>query len=243
MLKQIPIVERLREALLADISGKSMTAGDRIPAEGKLAEQYGVSRNTVREVMIQLESEGMVARCHGVGTILRRSPKVHLRSVAIPDMIRRLGMEAGVEKIAITRDLEIPEIAEKFRLTSSALLMRLERVLTANGRPVAYVADYLAQAHAEKWNVDWSEFDGNLIQLLAANTGGERFLQNASVSATLASGTSAEMLQYEPGGALVEVSTDLFSETVELLAVSRLLIVPGSLPVEFAGTIHATAAP
>lgn len=243
MLKLVPIIERLREELLSGLAKEELDVGDRVPSEGKLAERFGVSRNTVREVMIRLESEGMVARCHGIGTILRRSPSSHVRSVPIPEGIRRQGKVPGVERISVTEDTVSSEIAERFRLPPDANFLRLERVMTADGEPVAFVVDHLSQARVASWEFDWSSFDGNFIRLLSMNTGSERFLQNASVSATLADETTANMLQCEIGAPLVEVSTDMFSEKVELLAVTRLLFVPGAVPVEFAGTIYATTAP
>ncbi len=243
MLKQLPTIERLRDALLSNLADQGLGIGDRIPSEGKLAEKYGVSRNTVREAMIQLESEGVVARCHGVGTILRCTPATYVRTTSLPELIESTGKKPGVERITVTKDILYPEIAKRFRLPSDTKLVRLERALTADGRRVAFIVDYLLQGRLEEWVVDWSEFDGNLIRVLSRNTGSERFLQNASVSAMLADDQVAEDLQCDPGAALTVVSTDMFSERVELLAVSRLLFIPGIVPIRFAGTIHATKTP
>lgn len=243
MLKQLPTVERLREALLSDMAARGLDIGDRVPSEGKLAAQFGVSRNTVREAMIQLESEGMVARCHGVGTILRRAPGTHVRSVALPEVIRSLGKTPGVEQITVADGIHAPDIARRFRLAEDARLLRLERVLTADGQPVAYVVDHLSEAQLASWDVNWATFDGNLISTLADNTRSEKFLQNASISATVSDAEVAAKLNCAVGRPLIEISTDLFSEKVELLAVTRLLIVPGTLPLGFAGTIHATKLP
>ena len=235
MLKQLPTVERLREALLSDMAARGLDIGDRVPSEGRLAAQFGVSRNTVREAMIQLESEGMVARCHGVGT--------HVRSVALPEAIRSLGKTPGVERITGTDGIQAPNIARRFRLAEDARLLRLERVLTADGQPVAYVVDHLSETLLASWDVNWAAFDGNLISTLADNTRSEKFLQNASISATVSDAEVAAKLNCAVGRPLIEISTDLFSEKVELLAVTRLLIVPGTLPLGFAGTIHATKLP
>lgn len=240
MLKQLPTVERLREAVLAELIARDLAAGDRVPSEGKLAEQFGVSRNTVREAMIQLESEGMIARCHGVGTILRRAPGSHVRSVALPEVIRSQGQTPGVAQVSMDEDIGDAEISSRFRMAQGEKLVRLERVLTADKKPVAFVVDYLPQARVRGWGVDWARFDGNLIRVLAKHTGSERFLQNATLSATVADTGIAAKLNCDVGTALVQTSTDLFSEKVELLAVTRLLIVPDTIPIEFAGTIYAT---
>ncbi len=240
MLKQLPTVERLREAVLAELVERKLAAGDRVPSEGKLAEQFGVSRNTVREAMIQLESEGMIARCHGVGTILRRSPGSHVRSVALPEVIRSQGQTPGVAQVSIDEDIEDAEISSRFRMAQGENLVRLERVLTADKKSVAFVVDFLPQARVRGWGVDWERFDGNLIRVLSEHTGSERFLQNATLSATVADTGIAAKLNCGVGTALVQTSTDLFSEKVELLVVTRLLIVPDTIPIEFAGTIYAT---
>ncbi|WP_241462589.1 GntR family transcriptional regulator [Tateyamaria sp. ANG-S1] len=239
MLKQLPTVERLREAVLAAAVERKLTAGDRMPSEGKLAEQFGVSRNTVREAMIQLESEGIVARCHGVGTILRRTPGSHLRSGSIPEVIKSQGQTPGVEQISMAQDIVDADISARFRMAKDEKLVRLERVLTADKRPVAFIVDYLPQDRVRGWDIDWSTFDGNLIRVLSDHTGSQRFLQNASMSAVVADDSIAEKLKCEIGTALVKTSSDMFSEKVELLAVTHLLIVPDTIPIEFAGTIYA----
>ena len=240
MLKQLPTVERRLESVLSDMAARWRYVVDRFPCEGKLAEQFGVSRNTVREAVIQLESEGMLARCHGVGTILRRAPGTHVRSVALPEVIRSIGKTPGVEQISVAEGVHAPDIARRFRLPDAAKLLRLERVLTADGQPVAYVVDHMSPAQFADWDVDWDTFDGNLISKIADHTRSEKFLQNASLSATLSDADVAARLKCDVGLPLIEISTDLFSEKVELLAVTRLLIVPGTLPLGFAGTIHAT---
>ncbi|WP_298976194.1 GntR family transcriptional regulator [uncultured Roseobacter sp.] len=240
MLKQLPTVERLREAVLAELVDRELTPGDRVPSEGKLAEQFGVSRNTVREAMIQLESEGVVARCHGVGTILRRKPGAHLKSGSLPDVIRSQGQTPGVAHISMSQDILDADICARFRIAEDDRLMRLERVLTADERPVAFLVDYLPQDRVREWDIDWSGFDGNLIRVLSDHTGSQRFLQNASLSAVVADEDMAKKLKCEVGTALVKTSSDMFSDKVELLAVTRLLIVPGTIPIDFAATLYAT---
>jgi GntR family transcriptional regulator, transcriptional repressor for pyruvate dehydrogenase complex len=39
-----------------------LKAGDQLPTEAKLAQQFGVNRSTVREGIRQLENEGLVSR-------------------------------------------------------------------------------------------------------------------------------------------------------------------------------------
>ena len=51
------------------LSGK-LKAGDRLPSQEKLAQQLGVSRNTVREAIYKLTVMGLLKAMQGVGTVV-----------------------------------------------------------------------------------------------------------------------------------------------------------------------------
>jgi len=58
------IYKQLRQAL----ADQTYAAGDRLPSENELVEQFGASRPTVGRALAQLESEGLVVRRAGSGT-------------------------------------------------------------------------------------------------------------------------------------------------------------------------------
>ena len=53
---------RIREGRLAP--------GDKLPTEGQVMDEFGVSRTVVREALSKLQASGMVATRHGVGTFV-----------------------------------------------------------------------------------------------------------------------------------------------------------------------------
>lgn len=61
------VVVQLREHIAAE----GLRSGDRLPAERRLAELLGVSRTSVRQAVLALESRGVVEVRHGSGTFLR----------------------------------------------------------------------------------------------------------------------------------------------------------------------------
>jgi GntR family transcriptional regulator, transcriptional repressor for pyruvate dehydrogenase complex len=64
--RTVPAYQMLADALRARILTRELQPGDRLPIEPDLAEQYGVSRSTVREALRVLASQGLVGTWRGV---------------------------------------------------------------------------------------------------------------------------------------------------------------------------------
>ncbi|HZB49239.1 MAG TPA: FCD domain-containing protein [Mycobacteriales bacterium] len=64
--RAVPAYQMLADALRARILTRELKPGDRLPIEPDLADQYGVSRSTVREALRVLTSQGLVSTCRGV---------------------------------------------------------------------------------------------------------------------------------------------------------------------------------
>ena len=60
----------LREHLLDQLRSRAWRAGHRLPAERVLGEQLGVSRSTVRRVLQELKSRGLITQAVGSGTFV-----------------------------------------------------------------------------------------------------------------------------------------------------------------------------
>jgi DNA-binding GntR family transcriptional regulator len=72
-LDPFPKYLQIREILLRRIE-REMRIGDRLPTEHALCEQFGVSRETVRDALGGLEADGMISRTPGQGTFVARLP-------------------------------------------------------------------------------------------------------------------------------------------------------------------------
>src|SRR5689334_25312022 len=71
-----PIVRRLVpdnvfEQLLGEVVDGSLSPGDALPSERRLAELLGVSRPAVREALQRMSATGLVEVRHGGATIVR----------------------------------------------------------------------------------------------------------------------------------------------------------------------------
>ena len=98
-----PTVEELtKEFILL----RNLRSGDKLPTEGELADELGVSRNTVREALRSLQALGIVDIRHGHGTYVR---DIALTSLADSltfwgRLSERDGLE-GVQPIAEVREV------------------------------------------------------------------------------------------------------------------------------------------
>jgi GntR family transcriptional repressor for pyruvate dehydrogenase complex len=105
------LYEVIVEKLVAYISDKNLSEGDRLPAERDLAAKLGVSRASVSQALVALEVQGVLSVRHGDGAILLRRPTEErairaLREHAdrIPDIIEaRVALEVNLAGLAAAR--------------------------------------------------------------------------------------------------------------------------------------------
>ena len=67
MADNVKLYRRIADTVAEAIEAGQYKLGDRLPTERELAEQFGVSRPTLREAMIALEMLGMIEARHGLG--------------------------------------------------------------------------------------------------------------------------------------------------------------------------------
>ncbi len=85
--QDIPKYEQVYRSLRSDLAAGRWRAGDRLPSEAELVEQFGVSRITVGRAMRDLQREGLVERRPGSGTYVsdRASEEGLSFGLLIPD--------------------------------------------------------------------------------------------------------------------------------------------------------------
>ncbi|MFD0717584.1 GntR family transcriptional regulator [Paenibacillus sp. GCM10027626] len=69
--RQIPKYMKLKKELLSWFEAGKLQYGEQVPSENEIAEQFGVSRQTVRQTFGELEKEGWLERIQGKGTFAR----------------------------------------------------------------------------------------------------------------------------------------------------------------------------
>jgi GntR family transcriptional regulator len=149
---------------------EALPPGAALPSERELAERYGLARMTVRNEIERLTAEGSVYRLHGRGTFVAepRVAQAGAFSSFTEDMVAR-GLVPG----SIVRSSEVIEadgfLAAALELAPGDRCFRLDRVRTADGRPMAIEQVFLPLQHFE--GIEQVDFaDASLFVVL-----GERF--------------------------------------------------------------------
>ncbi len=122
-------------------------AGSQLPPEMELIEMLGVSRATLREALRALEEQGFIIRKRGLGTYVREQSIVKDLSInfGISEMIAQAGLRVGTRDLVIRIDQARGTITSALVLDEGAEIVRIERVRTANDRPVVWSVDILSK--------------------------------------------------------------------------------------------------
>lgn len=154
---QAKLASRVREEVRGQIREGRLSDGAQLPPEVELAASLGVSRTTVREALLQLEQEGLVIRRHGHGTFVRTSGRLRgslNANLSATEVIRSHGMEPGTSHARIDRRPVPPDLAPQLGLAESTEVIHLERVRTADRRPVVFTIDVIPARLFEDAGVD-----------------------------------------------------------------------------------------
>ncbi|MBD0422591.1 GntR family transcriptional regulator [Streptomyces sp. TRM S81-3] len=129
-----PLYRRIAVELLGELNDGTIRPGGRLPGERRLAEHFGVSRETVRQALEVLRRDGLVATDRrGTHATLPGPPDRGL-SLAFP-VGARAAVPGSVDRATVTWEPPSPEHAEALGLAPDrpTLVHRYESA-TADGR-------------------------------------------------------------------------------------------------------------
>lgn len=136
----------VREELARRIERGEWRPRDRLPSEPDLAASLGVSRATLREALRSLAEDGFVHRIQGSGTFVTHRPRLRNNldvNFGVTDLIRSMGMEPGSREVRVGESASSEEDARALGLEPGDPVLSIERVRTADGRPVVFSVDLL----------------------------------------------------------------------------------------------------
>lgn len=146
MDSDIPLYTQLAGIIKHNISSGALATGQLLPSESELCRALDISRNTVRQAIGELESEGLVVRKRGKGTFVA-DPNTTRRGVqySFTTEVSSMGKtpSSTLVDFGIVRADE--ELCRKMELPEDTCVYCFTRVRNVDGQPLILETSYYPQ--------------------------------------------------------------------------------------------------
>lgn len=216
------------QADLAELIAKT-PAGQRLTSEPELAKQMGVSRATLREAMRTFETQGLIRRRQGSGTyVVGKVPVIDAGLEvleSIDTMANRMNLAITVGDLQIEQTEADEDSARNLGVRVNARLTRVQRVISADGRPVAYLVDILPHGILKPGDMP-ATFTGSVLDFMLAR-GDTLTTSRAAISATNATAEVAKALEIQRGDVLLQITSQIYVQDGSVVDYTFSYFIPG----------------
>lgn len=211
---------QLEQLLRARIEQGYYAADSRLPAEGRLAEELGVSRPTLRTTLARLEAQGLVTRKQGDGTYVNQhafavdaTPKSYWNFASL---IEESGRAAGSQLLSVERRPPTEAEAARYHLPRQAPILVTATLFTADGRPVIHSTGRLPLAYVVVTQPDY-DFNQPIQVVLKEYCRQEISYSISDISAAFAPRPVAGRLKLAPKTPVLKFADTFFNARNEAL--------------------------
>jgi GntR family phosphonate transport system transcriptional regulator len=142
----VALWRQVADGIERSIADGSFGAGERLPGEMEIAENYRVNRHTVRRALATLAERGLVRAERGSGTYVE-APRIAypLRSrTRFSEIVGAGGREPRGQLIDASEEPATRELARRLGLKTGAPLIRIEALRLADRTPICVGTTWLA---------------------------------------------------------------------------------------------------
>lgn len=167
-----PLYLKIKEHIENLIDQEIYEAGDKLPSETSFAKELDVSRASLREALRVLEKEGKIIKSQGVGTFVSKPIPRFKKGIeelfSVTDTIKNEGFTPGTKGLKVAKEKADKRLALKMNLKANNIennkILKLQRIRTADDKPVVYCIDYL-NSHLFPIEIE-DDFSNSLFDLL-----------------------------------------------------------------------------
>ena len=136
---------KIKALILEQIESGKHSSKHKLPAERKLAEALATSRITLREALLQLETEGRIYREGRRGWFISPKPLIYdpTQTLNFSSMARRQQRVPRTDLLSATRCLANKKATQWLNLQPFSEIYQIERVRYLDERPVVHVTHYV----------------------------------------------------------------------------------------------------
>jgi len=211
----IPLYHQLKTILLERVKSGELKANDKLPSEDEIAEQYGISKATVRQAIGELANEGLIRREQGRGTYVAEQ-KIEQGPRALTgftEEMRNRGLRSNSRVLKQRVIKADAEAAEKLRIHEGDSLFELTRLRLTDGEPMGLQTAHILLALAP--GLEDEDFSASLYDVLENKYGLVPNIAEETHTAVLLEPREAKLLKVPAG------SPALAAERITYLADGR----------------------
>lgn len=199
-----PLAHQVADALLAFVTEQELSPGDSLPSEPDLAQMFGVGRSTIRETLMHLESDGLVRRRQGSGTVITGLAGVRNVGLEVLEPFearaKRFGWDVTVTDVLIETTEADDELAERLIVEPGDEVVVITRTLRSSPGPLAVIRSHLSARIPDATNAIST---GRLAEVLFDPSNAA--YANAALYPVLADGDIARRLDLEDGTPVLRI--------------------------------------
>ena len=142
-----PLYRQIDTLLRSGIADGSLPPGTQVPTEAELQEKFGVSRSVVRQALSGLETDGLVQRGRGRGTVVAPHHEHHRQVQRMHGLSAQISTQSDpVSTDVLSLVVETDDRAAK--ALGTADLVSLRRRRSVEGEAIALIHTWLPRALA-----------------------------------------------------------------------------------------------
>lgn len=197
----VPLYHQLKTILLERVKSGELKANDKLPSEDEIAEQYGISKATVRQAIGELAVEGLIRREQGRGTYVAEQ-KIEQGPRALTGFTEEMSKRGLRSSSKVLKQRVIKarvDVANKLRMNEGEQVFELTRLRLADGEPLGLQTAFIPLALAP--GVNEEDFDSaSLYEVLETKYGLVPSRAEETHTAVLLERREARLLKAELGG-------------------------------------------
>ena len=226
----VPLYYQLSEQLRERIESGALAPGDRIPSVQDLAALHNISPGTAQKAIAELVGLGLAEVRRGVGTFVAPAYGQRLetgleRLESVLSLASRQGMQPECTALEVESAPADKEVAASLQVPVDSEVTHVRRVITVEGKPVAYMLDVVPSSVLAPSEID-ETFAGSVLDLLRQKRTPVLAQAVADIIALSAKPPLLEKLSVKRGQAILLLEEILLDEEGTIIGFSQNFFVP-----------------
>jgi GntR family transcriptional regulator len=145
-IRQVSLAKQVENILSDRILTGYYPPDSQFPPETHLAQEFEVSRATIRSALDSLAARKLVIRRQGIGTFVSRLSRIsdplnHL--IDFQSLIESNGFKPGYQQRRVEKVAPDPHVRQALELEDGDLVLEIHKIFTADGEPVIHALNHI----------------------------------------------------------------------------------------------------